>query len=426
MPSAQGSVPSAQYQVASIQIWHSALSISISTITIPTPYLLLGSLIGYLVVMWTNPVHRAMRDGWRIVRRYPALPLTLGIFGFGYALFQMAVRLYLARMAPDPDRPAIQWLSTWSLPRGALRAAVADSWAPALDSLAGLFNNVVTTFPVAALAGLLFLMNWRGYQGVLFRALGKRFGWRGGLAHAGIVLCAVAAFIKPVLYVAPVWVDPLLWLHWAPVVVWLAFLFEYLFGVGVQVTLLLLAYFWVRGISFRPDQLVPFAIRRFSCVMRWAAVVMVLSSVLIDAPLILRNFAPSGSWLPASAEEVDRLTGIGRAILAAVLLAFASVQITLTLHSESLRQAMRDHGRFLRRHGYAFAWYLLLAGMHLWALHAVRLAVTRGAGEGTWLSVACDLLFPWIAGLVSAWLLASWLCVYRRTSGGRNAAGVQF
>jgi lipoprotein-releasing system ATP-binding protein len=37
-----------------------------------------------------------------------------------------------------------------------------------------------------------------------------------------------------------------------------------------------------------------------------------------------------------------------------------------------------------------------------------------GVGEGTALWVAWGLISPWIAGALGAWLLASWVCVYRR------------
>jgi hypothetical protein len=61
---------------------------------IPLRWLLLGALVGYLVVMFTNPVRASLRDGLRCVRRYKVLWVTLGSFGFAYALFQLALRYY--------------------------------------------------------------------------------------------------------------------------------------------------------------------------------------------------------------------------------------------------------------------------------------------------------------------------------------------
>ena len=37
-----------------------------------------------------------------------------------------------------------------------------NAWLPALELVAGLFNQVVVSYPTSAVAALLFLMNWRG------------------------------------------------------------------------------------------------------------------------------------------------------------------------------------------------------------------------------------------------------------------------
>ncbi len=169
---------------------------------------------------------------------------------------------------------------------------------PALESLSGVFNNIIITFPLSAVAVLLFLVNWRGHHGIFSAALRKRCGVWSAAVHLLVVLCAIAALAKPFIYVVPhllkargAGIDAqLLWFQWSPVVVWLSFLFEYLFGVAVQMYLILMAYLWVRGLSFTHHDLLEFAIRRFSYVMKWAAVVMLLSTLCIDAPLILKNF----------------------------------------------------------------------------------------------------------------------------------------
>ena len=54
------------------------------------PWLVCGALGGYLLLMLTNPVRASLRDGFRCIRRYSALWVTLGIFGFAGALFQFA------------------------------------------------------------------------------------------------------------------------------------------------------------------------------------------------------------------------------------------------------------------------------------------------------------------------------------------------
>jgi hypothetical protein len=231
-------------------------------------------------------------------------------------------------------------------------------------------------------------------------------------------ICAVAAVAKPVVYATAAYLPADLWLHWSPVVVWLSFLFEYLFGVCIQIYLILLAYVWVRGLTFTGQNLLDFAIRRFSYVVRWVALLMLLSTLFIDLPLILKNFAPFESYFPEQVVLDSRLKA-ARAALAIFILITATMQITLTFHSESWRKALRDHLRFLARNWWPFSWFLLIAAVHFFALQVVHLSIERGVGEGTALWVVWTLLFPWIAALVGGWLLASWVCVFKRCDTGR-------
>ncbi|MEP6671556.1 MAG: hypothetical protein ABJF10_20505 [Chthoniobacter sp.] len=401
---------------------------------IPLRWLLLGSLVGYLLVMFTNPVRTNLRDGLRAVRRYKVLWFTLGSFGFAYALFQLALRYYFFCVLPPTVRPTFVWMreawrdpmfwlygspeSLWYLPPHALHAVVRDSALPALESVAGIFNLLVTTFPLSALAAALFLVNWDGHHGVLWHALRKRFGVWGAALHGGIVVCALAAFAKPFLYAAP----QLLglqqaalenWFQWAPVADWLAFLFEYLVGVCIQIGLMLIAYCWVRGLTFTQQHLVDFAIRRFSYVVRWAVLVMVLSSAFIHLPLILNNFAAFQGMFPHEVPLIDARLRIARGVITGILLIFASMQITLTFHSESLGKALHDHLRFLSRHWWSFGWFLVVAGMHFFLTLVFLNLVQVGLGDGTSLGIAWSFIVPWVNGFVAAWLLASWVCYYK-------------
>src|SRR6266853_1209214 len=302
-------------------------------------------------------------------------------------------------------RPATVLFSCGCAPR--------DAILPAAESVAGIFNNLVTTFPLACVAAVLLLMNWQGHQLVLQRALRKRFGLRGWLACAGILIAALAVIATVLLYAAPPLLRfaeraALLWFQWAPVVVWIAFLFEYFFGVCIQIYLILLAYCWVRGIGFDPARLLDFAIRRFSFVLKWAAVVVALSSLFIDLPLILKNFAPFQSLLPADPETIEFRGRLARAALAGFLLIFPTMQITLTFHNESLRKALRDHAQFLRRHWWPFGWFLVIAGIHFYLWVWANRICQDALGDGTSPGILWSLLAPWINGVVGAWLIASW------------------
>jgi len=411
-------------------------------LTAPQPlWLLVGAVLGYALVMFTNPVRTAFLDGWRALRRYPVLWFTFGAFGFAYALFQLLLRTYHYYVLPLDQRPVFVWFraawrdpqlwltgspeSLWFVPPNGLRDAARDAILPAAESVAGIFNHLVTTFPLASIAAVLLLLNWDGHLGVLLRALRKRCGLWGWPACAAILLGALAAIAKVLLYVVPTIIPlegtaALLYFQWAPVVVWLAFLFEYLLGVCIQIYLILVAYCWVRGVSFESRRLLDFAIRRFVYVLKWAAVVLVASSLFIDLPLILKNFAAFQGLLAAEEATINFRIQLARSVLAAFLLIFSTMQITLTFHNESLPAALRDHWRFLRRHGWPFAWFLIVAAFHFHLFVTLNLLCARALGEGTAPGIAWSLLAPWLHGVVGAWLLASWVCVFRTCDHARS------
>lgn len=410
------------------------------------PWLVCGAFGGYLLLMFTNPVRPSLRDGLRCIRRYSTLWITLGVFGFASALFQLGLRIYFFKVLPFEERPSFVWMraawrdanlwlhgskeSVWYLPPNALHDAVHESPLPALESVAGIFNCVFSTFPIAALAALLLLVNWQGHHTVMFRALRNRFGGFGWVVYAGVVLCALAAVAKPLLYVAPQIIvangggpaAQLTWFQWAPVVAWFGFLFEYLFGVCMQIYLILLAYVWVRGLTFTHSHLLDFAIRRCSFVLKWALVVMLLSSLLIDLPLILKNFDAFRAWFPDTPDLLEGRQRLARTVLAVVLLFWSTVQITLIFHSEALLKALRDHLHFVVRHAWPFAWFVIIATLHFYLFQIAQGLVLRGLGEETAAGVAWSLVAPWAKAVIAAWLLASWVCLFKRCDTGCSEA----
>jgi hypothetical protein len=146
---------------------------------------------------------------------------------------------------------------------------------------------------------------------------------------------------------------------------------------------------------------------------------MLVSSVFIHLPLILKNFAAFQALFPIDDAAVDLRWKVARAVLSVVLLLFATMQITLTFHSESLRKAFRDHWHFVGRHWWRLSWFLVLAGLHFYLLRVGLEVVQRALGEGTSLGVVWGLLCPWLNALVAAWLLASWVCLYKQCDADR-------
>lgn len=385
--------------------------------------------VGYLLLMFASPVRASMLDGWRCVRRYPVIWRMLALLGFAHALFHFAVRLVLHfELAPEFTwvrtgwHDPVLWLggspdSMWWLPPSAVRQVLRESALPVAESLAGLFNNAITTFPLAVIAAVGLFVNRHRYATLLRDALRLRFGAVAWLILAATYIGALAVVAKAALYfLLPVMANPV-WFRWAPVVAAIAAAFEYLVGVGIQIYLILHAYAWVRGLSFEPEALRDVAVRRLGAGAKWAGLVILASSVFIEVPLVLKNFPAFSGAFPDARETVELRVTVARTGLAVVLLCCASMQAWLALHGETLRRAWCAHWRFLRLHWWEFLWFLVVAGMHLFAVQVLRGLVLRGFGENTALGLAWTLLWPWINGLVVGWCLASWVCLFKRCEG---------
>jgi hypothetical protein len=109
---------------------------------------------------------------------------------------------------------------------------------------------------------------------------------------------------------------------------------------------------------------------------------------------------------------------IERAVMCGLIIAFASVQISLALHNETLREAIRSHREFVRNNASRFAWFLLICGIHFFLL-TVADAIVRGAiADRLMAMVLWKSIFVVVRGLVTGWLLASWVCLFRRGETG--------
>src|SRR5437867_6018399 len=114
--------------------------------SLPRVYPLLGLCGGYALVMLFNPVRQALGDGFRCVGRYKRIWLTFALLGFAYFLFQF-VTFTPIRNSADLDLSQITSLPTWHWPR------FVEIWRetplPALEGVAGIFDNATTTYPLS-------------------------------------------------------------------------------------------------------------------------------------------------------------------------------------------------------------------------------------------------------------------------------------
>ncbi len=378
--------------------------------------LLVGAVAGYVVLMTTNPARHSLRDGLRCVMRYRQILGLPAAFALAHSAFRLWRRIYETRVATDAPPVFAPW-SGWQ-PPPSWQEALAAGWLPGLESTSSIFNCIVTTFPLSALAAGLFLGNWRGYQGSLYRGLRRRFGFAGSLViHPVLLLSAVAAVMKPALFGGLPSLSTFLGskglLSAGEVVDSLSFVFEYLLGVGVQIYLILLCFAWVRGLTFDFDALRRFALRRFAFVVKWSVMVIVVSGAGINVPLIVRSLRPAlDSFQPDWTDGVIHAT---RWFLSVSLLVFCSMQILLVFHNESLLQALADHFRLLRRYGGYVGWLMLIVALHFLVLALVDAFLPLALGSWTMPGVTWSLLvqpLAWTA--LASWFVASWVCLFRR------------
>ncbi len=353
-------------------------------------------------------VRAAFANGWRCLARHTALWKVPAGFAAAYALFQAAGSLAIGwRTGSLPPLSPVR--SGPDLPEIAASAVL-----PAFESLASGLNCLVETFPVSAVCGALFLVNFRGLAGQCFRVAGKQFGVAGRLGFVLLAACAICAALKPFLmlgfpelarHVPMEWLIPGGGLANA-----LAFVFEYLLGTCVQIVLILLACGWIRGLRFDPERLLPFAVRRLGHVFKWSGIIIAATLALIHLPMLIPA-ALDGEAAPSPWETPSR------AFLAAAMIALCSVQIRLILHNDTLRGAMARHGTFLRRHAPGLLVFLFAAFALLWTIR-----VLEGAGAAllgpTFSGIAFSTLVQIPAAVAGGWILAAWACFYKSSESG--------
>lgn len=381
--------------------------------TVARLYPLAGVLVGYALVICFNPVRVALRDGLRCVARFERIWLTFALLGFGYTVFQFLTFSPLSGASPDFQLQQFSSIASWHWPR------FTDVWGevplPALECVAGLFDSATTTYPLSVVAAILLIANWRGVHRSFVRAVRRRYGGWGWLIYFVVVLSALAAVAKPIVYWRlPAWgaSEPAARvLQIAASIDAVAFIFEYLLGVFIQVYLITVCLAWVKGLSFVEVELFQFAMRRFSYVLEWAGVVVIVSTLLVRAPLLLAYFRDVPNvldYLPAQ-----------RAIMSGLIILFASVQISLVLHNETLGKALTAHREFLRRNAGQFGWFLLVSALHFFLLVTAD-AIVRGAiGDQAAPLILWKALYVLARAFLTGWLLAAWVRLFRQCEAAR-------
>ena len=375
--------------------------------SLPRVYPLLGLCGGYALLMFFNPIRRSLGDGFRCITRFKRIWLTFALLGFGYFIFQFATFTPI-RNSADLDLNQVISLPSWRWP------TFIEIWRetplPALEGVAGIFDNATTTYPLSVLAAVFMIINWRGLHGALLRALWKRYHFWSYFIYLILLLSALASLFKPIVFWRlPEWGGLLPasgLLQISATVDAVAFIFEYLFGVYIQVYLITVCLAWVKGVSFEEGELFRFAMRRFSYVLKWAGIVVLFSTLLVRLPLLLAYFKN----IPGVLDYLP----IQRSVMSGLIIAFCSVQISLALHNESLGDAIRAHRRFIWQNTGPLGWFLLICGVHFFGIMICD-AVVRGAiADRLGALFLWKFIFACLRGVITAWLLASWVCLFRQ------------
>jgi hypothetical protein len=373
----------------------------------PWLYPVLGFLSGYVILLLFNPVRLALRDGFRCLLRYKRVWVTFVLLGFAYFVFQFSTFTPIRSMA-DLDLTQITSIGSWYWPT--FMEIWSDAPLPALEGVAGIFDNATTTYPLSAIAAVLMLMNWRGLHGAIVHALQKRFRFGGYLIYLILLFSALADLFKPIVYWAlPIWGGLLSEgdvLQVSASIDAFAFIFEYLLGVYIQVYLIAVCFAWIRGLSFEEGELFRFGIRRFSYVLEWAGIVVLIGTLIVRLPLLLAYFM--------NIPDVLDYLPFERALMCGLIIAFCAMQISLALHNETLREANHAHWEFVRNNLNRVGWFLLICGVHFFFL-TVADAIVRGAiADRPVTKILWGSLYVFVRGFITGWLLASWVCLFRR------------
>jgi len=363
----------------------------------------------FLLALTFPAVRRAYRLAAHCLVRHPIVWRLPAGFAFIYAAFDVVTLIIIRWRGGRAWPPLLDWQP---LAEGDVMATLGVL--PALEQLAGIWNCLVSVFPLSVVAALLLLVNYRRLTGELISTLRRRFGGKAWLLILGLLVCALAELVKPLLMVAlPELSARFPWqslLLAATCLNALAFIFEYLFGTALQLCLLLTVYGWARGLQFDDRRMLPFAVRRLGFVIKWSLVIIAATLLLLHIPFALDAWWTGGIRWPT---ESFRLA------LAVAMLVCGAVQIQLALHNDSLRQAFTANFQFLRAHGFSYLALVLAALALFFGLQILRLAGEQMLGDSL-LTAAWTMLLHVVCAAVGGWVLAAWVCLFHARSGGRE------
>ncbi len=362
---------------------------------------------GLGICLWVlHPIVRqALIDGLRCTSRFPALWKIPVQFALAYGIFQwIAEAMIVWRIG--------EWSGKWILEGNWISsAAVSDDWIPAaagaLERTAALGNDLIIPFPLSAVLVVWALLFHRNVVSQLVRTAKRGFPRTGVLVIAILSFSALAGVLKPFVYLfLPECIG---WLPMegeavvagATAINVLAVIFEIFVGSYLTVYLMLTAFAWIRGINADRMRMHILAARRMRYVLKWTLVTTALALTLVVAPALLE------------------LPSVGSFMYLGILLALFPVQAVLVFHNDSLRGAIAASARVLREKSGASAFFLGGAWVCFFILGLLTDEMLMRI-QGDSLILGVNMVAGAASAILSGWLLAAWVCLYRRLSSDRR------
>jgi hypothetical protein len=97
-----------------------------------------------------------------------------------------------------------------------------------------------------------------------------------------------------------------------------------------------------------------------------------------------------------------------------LIIGFCSVQISLALHNETLIAAMRAHAQFVRQNAGRLGWFLIICGVHFFSIMICDAIVRSAIADRLGALLLWKFSFAFLRAIVTGWLLASWVCLFRQ------------
>ena len=84
-----------------------------------------------------------------------------------------------------------------------------------------------------------------------------------------------------------------------------------------------------------------------------------------------------------------------------------------------MREDVLVHRDFIRDNLSRFGWFLLICGIHFFFLTTADAIVRRAIADRLMAMIIWKSIFVFLRGFITGWLLASWVCLFRRGETGQ-------